>query len=430
MSLIDQQPFFTRRRFLRTTILGGALAATVPSFIQRTMASLEKAALADSVVATGRDHPVLVVLQLAGGNDGLNTVVPYADDAYFRARPNLAVAASRVLRAGDYCGFHPSLPNLHRLQAEGLMSVVHGVGYPNPNRSHFRSTEIWHTASGARERLAHGWIGRYVDAACCGSDPAPAVALGEQMPQALLSAGGRAIAIGAPSDYHYHAGLEAGESEAREDDESSGRSIDSLFGAVSLPGSAHDFLQRTALDAVASSTQLQDILRRRKGRTRYPSSELGRQLQLVGSLIAGGMTSRIYFVSLGGFDTHANQVGAHARRLGILDEAVGSFCEDLREQGNFERVLLLTFSEFGRRVSENASGGTDHGAAAPMFLMGGAVKGGFVGQHPSLVTLGRGDLLHSIDFRSVYATLLSDWLGGNAVDILGGAFEKLPLLKS
>lgn len=424
-------PFFTRRKFLRTVILGGAMAPTVPTFVDRTFAALDASVRPSVAAVTGKDDTILVVLQLAGGNDGLNTVVPIADDAYFRARPDLAIPAAKVLRLDDHCGLHPSLQNLARLAHEGQASIVQGVGYPNPNRSHFRATEIWHTASEVEKREAYGWLGRYCDAACGGEDPGVAIAVGDQLPQALRSESGKAVAIGAPQDYQFHDGMDPAPMEPDDDAAApAGGSIDMLFGGTQRDLDVADFLQRTALDAVASSSKVQDILRRAHRGADYPATDLGRRLQLIARLIGGGMSSRVYYVSLGGFDTHANQAGAHERQLAVFDRAVGAFCRDMRDQGNFDRVLLLTFSEFGRRVGQNASGGTDHGAAAPLFLFGGALRGGLVGAHPSLTRLHRGDLVHHTDFRSVYATLLEDWLHTPSAAVLGREFGKVPLFRT
>ncbi len=423
-------PFFTRRKFLRTVILGGAIAPTVPSFVNRTFAALDGVAAASFTPVTGKDDTILVVMQLAGGNDGLNTVIPFSDDAYFKARPGLAIPADKVRRLDDYCGLHPSLENLGALLGEGQASIVQGVGYPNPNRSHFRATEIWHTASDADKNDAYGWLGRYCDAACAGEDPGAGIAIGDQVPQALRSESGKSIAIGAPQDYQFQDGMDPAPMEPDDDASApAGGSIDMLFGASDPDVNVADFLQRTALDAVASSSQVQDILRKSRRGADYPATDLGRRLQLVARLIGGGMPSRVYYVSLGGFDTHANQAGAHERQLSVFDQAVGAFCRDMKAQGNFDRVMLLTFSEFGRRVAQNASGGTDHGAAAPLFLFGGALQGGLVGQHPSLTKLERGDLVHHTDFRSVYATLLEQWLKTPSAPVLGREFANLSLLR-
>lgn len=411
---------FTRRRFLRTTLLGGALAATVPSFVHKTFAALGDAAESQFVPMTGKYGTILVVMQLAGGNDGLNTVIPWADDAYYRARPDLCILTKDILKVDDHCGLHPSLKNLSAFLSEGHATIVQGVGYPNPNRSHFRSTEIWQTASDAEKNENYGWLGRYCDAACRGEDPGEPITIGDQLPQALRSRSGRAITISAPQDYQFQQDLEA-----------DGGSVDMLFGASGSGGkNAADFLQRTALDAAVSSSRVQEILHKAPVGPAYPASELGRRLQLVAQLIGGGMPSRIYYVSLGGFDTHANQAGAHARQLRTFDEAVGAFCHDLQQQGNFDRVTLLTFSEFGRRVAQNASGGTDHGAAAPLFLFGGGLRGGLHGPHPSLTNLFRGDLIHGTDFRQVYATLLDHWLHTPSKPVLGRDFGTLGLFRA
>lgn len=427
----DPNVFFTRRKFLRTTLLGGAIAPTVPAFINRTFAALGDTAASSFVPTTGKDGKILVVMQLAGGNDGLNTVIPYADDAYYKARPELAIPAAKTLRIDEHCGLHPSLENLSALMGEGHAAIVQGVGYPNPNRSHFRATEIWHTASDADKNESYGWLGRYCDAACSGQDPASSVVIADQVPQALRSKSGQAIAIGAPKDYQFQQGMDPASLEPDDDAASpAGSSIDMLFGSDDARHNVAEFLQRTAMDAVASSEQVQDILRKAHDSAEYPATDLGRRLQLVARLIGGGMPARVYYVSLGGFDTHANQVGAHERQLRVFDQAVGSFCRDLRSQGNFDRVAMLTFSEFGRRVAQNASGGTDHGAAAPLFLFGGLVKGGLHGRHPSLTELYRGDLVHGTDFRDVYATILERWLAVQPKAVLGRDFKALRLFAS
>jgi len=422
---------FTRRRFLRTTLLGGAVATTVPSFIDRTFAALLESAETGFSTATGKDSTILVVMQLAGGNDGLNTVVPFADDAYYSARPALAIPAAKVLRVNDHCGLHPSLTNLASMLGEGSAAIVQGVGYPNPNRSHFRATEIWHTASDSDKMDTYGWLGRYCDAACSGEDPGQAIATADQLPQALRSKSGKAIAIGSPQDYRFQQGMDPAPAEP-DDDEAApdGGSIDMLFGSSAPETGLADFLQRAALDAAASSAQVQDILRKVCSSTEYPASDLGRRLKLVAQLIGGGMPARVYYVSLGGFDTHANQTGAHDRQLRVFDEAVAAFCRDLKDQGNFDRVTLLTFSEFGRRVAQNASNGTDHGAAAPLFLFGGGVKAGIHCEHPSLTKLYRGDLVHGTDFRQVYATILERWLATPSKPVLGRDFGTLDLFRA
>ncbi len=440
-----EQPLHTRRQFLRTSMLGGALASTVPLFLEKTFLCLDTMAAATTgQVTTGKDGTILVVLQLAGGNDGINTLVPFGDDAYYKARPKIALPAKDILRISDYAGLHPKLSGLRSLYGEGCLGMVQGVGYPNPNRSHFRSTEIWQTASESEQILSEGWLGRYFDNCCQGADPATVgVAIGGQTPQAFASKTPKGVAFSNPEQFRYM--KEAANDPAAADQfmrqinqppasehsslsENAGGSIGMLPGPADMDGSTVEFLQRTALDAQMSSDRILEITRKTKSTVNYPSSQLGNSLNLVSRLIAGGLPSRVYYVSQGGFDTHANQVPAHDRLIGDLDAALSAFVADLKAQGNLGRVLVLSFSEFGRRVAENASAGTDHGAAAPLFVLGGGVKPGLYGAYPSLTDLHDGDLKFSTDFRSVYATALERWLGVPSEVVLGKKFPILPFI--
>jgi uncharacterized protein (DUF1501 family) len=434
----------TRREFLRTSVLGGALASTVPSFLSNTMGALSAAA-ADAATqgVTGKDGRILVVLQMAGGNDGLNTVVPFANDHYRRARPNLGLGEGEVLRLNDDLGLHPALSGFRELFDAGQLSIVQGVGYPNPNRSHFRSTEIWQTASDADRVERHGWIGRYFDNACEGCDPTAGVTIGQKTPQAFSAAHPTGVTLRNPESYRFVAAdhpdedeedlMEASYRRMNEwipEQEVSGSSIGSLSGPVAHRGSALDFIQRTAMDAQLSSDEILNVSRRVTNQADYPASQLGNSLKLVARLIGGGLPTRIYYVSQGGYDTHNNQAGTHQRLLTELGGSLQGFCEDLKGQGNMERVLIMTFSEFGRRVEQNASAGTDHGAAAPLFLINPALKAGLAGAPPSLAPedLFRGDLQHTVDFRSVYATVLERWLQTTSHPILGRSFPLLDVV--
>lgn len=421
------QTLHTRRQFLRTSLLGGAVSWTIPVFLERTFFSLDAQA-ADSALALSKDAPILVVLQLAGGNDGLNTLVPFADDAYFRARPTLAI--KDPLRISDALGLHPNMTGLRGMYDDGNLAVIQGVGYPNPNRSHFRSTEIWQTASDADKTESRGWIGRYFDACCQGEDPAVGVSIGSQSPQAFAANHPKGISFAQPEQFRF-ASEKSSDPDAAEEffrsvnEANDGGSIGMLQGSSPAQGETMDFLRRTALDAQMSSDKVLAITRKSRSEVAYPSSGLASSLNLVARLIAGGMPTRIYYVAQGGYDTHSNQKGSHERLLGELDAAVTAFTGDLKSQGNFERVALMTFSEFGRRVAENGSGGTDHGAAAPLFVLGGAVKPGLFGKSPSLADLQRGDLVHEVDFRSVYASLLQNWLRVPVEPILHRAFPTI-----
>jgi uncharacterized protein (DUF1501 family) len=436
----------TRRQFLRQTVLTGALSWTVPTFLANTFNALQAEA-ADSAtqVTTGRDSTILVILQMAGGNDGLNTVVPYGNDYYYKARSRIGIQPAQVLRLNDQLGLHPGLTGFKALYDSGQLAVVQGVGYPNPNRSHFRSTEIWQTASDSDRFEKYGWLGRYFDNTCSGCDPTIAVNIGRQMPQAFSAKTPKGVSLENPQNYRFvssgHKGaaqeVEMMEQSFRElngpvtdGGDNSGGTIAAIDGPAAHTGSVMDFLERTALDAQISSDEIRSISSRTANQATYPSSQLGNSLKLVARLIGGGLPTRIFYVSQGGYDTHTNQVGTHARLLTDLGDSVKAFCDDLKAQGNMERVMVMTFSEFGRRVSDNASAGTDHGAAAPMFVVGNRVKAGLLGRYPSLAPadLFEGDIRYTVDFRSVYAAVLENWLKTRSEPILGRRFEPLPVI--
>jgi len=436
----------TRREFLRTTVLGGAVSCTVPAFLAQTFSALQSQA-ADSAtqIATGKDSTILVILQMAGGNDGLNTVVPFANDDYAKARPRLGLAAKNVLKINDQVGLHPKLAGFKALYDQGQLSIIQGIGYPNPNRSHFRSTEIWQTASDAAKFEKYGWLGRYFDNACKGCDPTVGVNIGRQMPQAFAAKKPVGVSLDNPQNYRFLTTdkPEADETETSEqsyrklnqprgraemvDDAEAGASIGAVAGAVTHQGSPLDFLERTALDAQLSSDKIRAISGKVENKATYPASQLANSLKLVARLIGGGLPTRVFYVSQGGYDTHTNQAGAHERLLTDLGDSVKAFVDDMKAQGNQGRVLLMTFSEFGRRVEENASGGTDHGAASSMFVVGDKVKAGVLGKYPSLAPgdLVNGDLKFNTDFRSVYAGVLESWLKTPSAPILGRKFAPL-----
>lgn len=438
-------PLHTRREFLRTSVLGGALSWTVPTFLANTFSALHAQA-ADSAtqIVTGTDSQILVVLQMAGGNDGLNTVVPFANDHYHKARPRIGLAEKNLLPLNDEIGLHGSLAGFKDLYDAGQLGIVQGVGYPNPNRSHFRSTEIWQTASDSERFENTGWLGRYFDNTCAGCDPAVAITIGGQMPQAFAAKQPKGICFSNPQSYRFAktGKPKPGEVDMMEESyrklndaddapmENSGGSIAAIHGAARHNGSPLDFIERTALDAQVSSDQVRAIAAKSLNKATYPQSQLANSLKLVGKLIGGGMPTRIYYVSQGGYDTHTNQTGTQERLLKELGDSVKAFVEDMKAQGNMERVLLMTFSEFGRRVAENASGGTDHGAAAPMFVIGNKVKAGLLGKYPSLAPadLFQGDIKYSVDFRAVYAGVLEDWLKTRSELVLGRKFDPLQIV--
>lgn len=420
----------TRREFLATGLKGAGLLAAgafVPFFITRTAAA----------TGAGRDKSILVVLQLSGGNDGLNTVVPFADDLYARARPTLALPGSQTLKLSDSLGLHPALAPLQSTYDAGRMAIVQNVGYPNPNRSHFRSMEIWHTgADDTAPRQVEGWLGRYFDAQCQGIDlrhrPGEiGLSLGKVMPQAFRNRSNVGLAVSDPDTFQWN---------PSGDTATFAKVQERIFEKINQPGTmaslspsdaggirgdepeTREFLRHTAMNAVLAGDSLRAILRHQKSRTSYPGGPLAAQLQMVARLIVGEFPSRVYYVSQGGYDTHAAQRENHARLLGDFSASVAAFLQDLRRQKASDRVTLLAFSEFGRRVAENGSQGTDHGAAAPVFLFGDTLKGGLHGEPPDLADLVDGDVKHKIDFRQVYASLLDNWLGTPSRPILGRDF--------
>jgi uncharacterized protein (DUF1501 family) len=444
--------FTTRRQFLRSTLLGGALAWTVPSFVAQTFTALHAQADGSlTQVDTGKDGPILVLIQLAGGNDGLNAVVPYTNDFYYQARPTIGIPANQVLTLNDTLGLNPAMVGFKSLFDAGHLSIVNGVGYPNPNRSHFRATEIWQTASDEDKYLTDGWIGRYFDNACQGCDPTVGISIGPRMPQSFASHTPTGIALENPESYRFM-GVTPNDDETlayrsmythNPDDlfgssdsasANSGASVSMVSGTVTLQNgqSALDFLERTSMDARVSSDKILAIAGKTANSAKYPRTGLANNLQLVARLIAGGLPTRVFYVSQGGYDTHTSQRGGQDARLKELGDAVKAFTDDLTAMNEFDRVMIMTFSEFGRRVQENGSKGTDHGAAAPMFLIGSNMKAGLLGAEPSLAPadLQDGDIKFNTDFRSVYASILQGWLQTNSMPILGGQFPTMQLFGS
>lgn len=435
----------TRRDFLRSTVLGASAAWTVPMFVERTFGQLHDGAkdLAIQPV-TGKDDTILVVLQLAGGNDGLNTLVPYADDAYHNARPRLAKKEKEIIRLSDHVGLNSAMPFTASMFEEGNLGIVQGVGYPNPNRSHFVSTSIWETADPAN-RSATGWLGRYFDNACPGSDPTVGISFNKTQPESFGAVHNPGVCLNTPELYRWiHKGGEKAQAEEffaelNQQDDESDEDVPSDGGSIAMPAGGKTggirgetnlaFLERVALDARMSSKTILELAAKHRTNVRYDGTPLARNLNLVSRMIAGGMPTRVYYVSHGGFDTHNQQENSHDRLLGQLDSALKSFFTDLKQQGNDKRVVLMTFSEFGRRVAENASAGTDHGKASCLFVAGPAVKGGLHGSYPSLTELSEGDIKHTVDFRSVYGSLLGGWLKApDMKPILGAKYPGMSLI--
>jgi len=417
----------TRRELLSSSIAAAGIGAAAPSWLLRAVRAQEQAA-ADPKAATQPDSRILVVVLLAGGNDGLNTVVPYSDERYREARPTLRIEKDKVLRIDEHVGLHPSMKLLRERYEKGEVAVLQNVGYPKPNRSHFVSMDIWQTADpGGTPRT--GWLGRYADGAdAAGTSPALLVHLGSAVPLALRRDRAPILtmdnedSLSLSPDRKYPA-------DQSEQTLAFRKLCERVVPLGTTPVTYTDVVRETTASGLASADEVAACLKKAKNEAAYPKS-LGNRLSLVAKLIAGGMKTRVYFTSLGGFDTHARQRDAHANLLQNFSEAVDAFYKDLAAMGRAKDVLLMSFSEFGRRTAENASGGTDHGAAGPVFVVGGAVKGGLFGSNPDFEHLVDGDVGHSIDFRSVYATLMKDWLGADPALAVPAEFTPLELVQT
>jgi uncharacterized protein (DUF1501 family) len=407
----------TRRDFLKQSSLV-AWGLSVPTFLSRT------AMAAPLSGSPGTKDSILVVVQLTGGNDGLNTVIPFKDPEYAKLRPTLKINESDVKKLTDSIGLHPAMNDLMKMHESNELCVVQGVGYPNPNQSHFRSMDIWQAASMA-DNLSEGWIGKALRGM---QSPAFHVSYAnESSPLALAGAPARVPSILSLEDFQLKVAA------ASQSDKQQQKAIIEGVSAGSTKDGMLDFVQRTAVNTYASSRRLQEIGKNYQPKVPYPQTSLANRLKLAAQLIDADLGSRVFYVSIDGFDTHAGQGGAngpHANLWREVSGAIAAFYQDIAARGHKERVCVMTFSEFGRRARENGSKGTDHGSAAPMILVGGKVKAGIVGDHPSLTNLPQGNLQHAIDFRSVYAAVLDKWLGVSSKEVLGGDFAALDVFKS
>lgn len=404
----------SRRTFL-TRGSAVALGVSLPGLFRRAALAAPKSD------APGGAQTVLVVVQMTGGNDGLNTVIPFRDALYTAARPTLKPQESKLLKIDEQLAFHPAMTGLAGLFEKSQVAIVQGVGYPQPNRSHFSSMDIWHKATAAREQQ-YGWLGRS-HAQLGAGNRAMAIGGGDP-PLALFGPTGFAPAVKSLQEYQLRVTLKG--------DDPAKRALIEKFAESPAPAKNDllNLVRSSARETYRSSQRLRQAAEKYDTPVAYPETGLGQRLKLVAQLIASGVPERVYYTSLEGFDTHAVQAPWHAQLLQEFSDAVAAFQKDLAHQGQQDRVLLMSFSEFGRRVKENASEGTDHGAASQMFLAGGRVKAGVVGAHPSLADLDDGDLKHHTDFRSVYGTVLKDWLGVSPEEILGGRYPALELLKA
>jgi uncharacterized protein (DUF1501 family) len=412
-----------------------SLGSVAPDFLIRS-------AIPAAARRNDRDT-VLVVLQLTGGNDGLNTVVPYADDEYARNRTTLRLPASELHKIDSLLGFHPRMEAFLRLYKDGYLSIVQGVGCPNPDQDHDRAMRMWHTADPQQPGRQTGWLGRVVDRAWSLTEPdTRAIFVGLiDRPFALNAEDVIVPSVRSVESFREHVGwavptIPRWYSEGSAGTAQGSQTRNTAFGVPHpTDNMLLQFMRRSTLDARAKSERIEAVVKEAGGSTDYPAFGLARDLRTVAQLIRADIGIRIFFTELGGggiggFDNHANQLGNHCALLHQLAESVAAFIYDLKRDKQLDRVLLMTFSEFGRTVKENGRRGTDHGAAAPLFLAGGRVKGGLMGPHPSLTDLDKGALKLHTDFRKVYATVLDRWLGFESEAVLGGRFESLDVLKA
>jgi uncharacterized protein (DUF1501 family) len=403
-----------RSNFLLGTVSGLAVVASSDHVFAQALAQSPLPGL------PGSQSRCLVLINLNGGNDGLNCIVPHGDAQYYRVRPSLAIAQHDVLAIDSQLGFNPRMRSLKGMYDKGMVAVVQGVGYPNADHSHFRSSEIWQT--GVPDKYEHtGWIGRYLDdAGLPAGDLFKGVAVSQVLPEVLVANNTDVPAISNLGQYGLIADRDPMARTAYAQ-----QSRDKQLPFTS-PYLAHvmeieDHAQRT-------SEELPKLIAGYKTQASYPATPIGRSLALAAQIVGSNIGTKVLYVSHGSFDTHVSQVATQNNLLEQLSDALSAFYTDLAAHGNDRRVLTMTFSEFGRRVAENAARGTDHGEASPLFLIGGGVKGGVYGKMPDLGNTNMGNVAFTTDFRSVYATVLERWLGRPSQAVLGGSFSKLPVL--
>ncbi len=402
---------FDRRSLITRSCMTAAALAARPHWaaagIFRDGRSARKAAASETV---------LVVVNMAGGNDGLNTIVPFADPAYRAARPRIGLTGAQLLPIDSKTGLHPSLSHLHGYLDSGKLAIVQGVGYPGPDMSHFRSDDIWEKAVHEPEAEATGWLGRALDqlyrqdadalhAICVSGDVA-----------AFHSEFVTTPVVGDPGSFNYP-----------HDDPNVAASTRALFNPGGAPN--RDYVSHVGEVTLADAETIQAAFASYTSTVAYPEETGLYGLRLTAAVLIADVGPRVFFVQQGGYDTHSSQLVDHEKLLLDLDQSLDAFYRDLVEHGQDQRVVVMTYSEFGRRVEDNGSGGTDHGAAAPLFVLGSRVKGGFYGAPPSLTDLDRdGNLKFSTDFRQVYASVLANWIDADPVEVLFGNYPTIAFL--
>ncbi len=390
---------FKRREFLQVGSLASA-SMMMPRFL--------KAFDGKTLVPPG--NKVLVVLQFSGGNDGLNTVIPVRNDIYYKSRPKLGIEKDKALSLTDEVGINPALQAFKGLYDDGNLGIINSVGYPNPDRSHFRSMDIWQSASDSDKYLYTGWLGRYLDAQCNGcSKPTQALEVDDVLSLALKGEDEKGLAVKDPKRL-YNTSHEKYFKDINASHEKGEETVDYLYKTLGETLSSADYIYQQSKVHPTSTT--------------YPATELGKNLKTISSLILSDINTKVYYLSLGSFDTHVNQENQQKRLFTQLNDAMSVFVKDLKDNNRFQDVMVMTFSEFGRRVAQNASGGTDHGTANNMFFISGGLKQkGLINAMPDLADLDEGDLKHTVNFKNVYATVLNKWLGADDKKILGKQYD-------
>ena len=388
----------SRRAFIKQSVVVASGTLLVPAFLKANPVTR----------GIGR---ALVVIQLSGGNDGLNTVIPYRNEILAQARPTLMKNAGEVLKLTDEVGFNTAMRGLARIYDQGDLAIINAVGYPNPNRSHFRSMDIWHSASDTHQYWDTGWLGRYLDHECSDEQPVTSIQLGDRLGLAMKGKEKKGIPL-TNVDQYYQSSRLLTDSMAREED-----------------NSLVSFLYKTQADVKSSAAYLYEKNKIYKSKRAYPRNKFGQQLREVAEMIISGVESPVYYLSLSGFDTHNAQKARQSRLLKTYSEGLKVFMDDLKANDRWNETLVMTFSEFGRRVKENASRGTDHGKANHVFIAGGQLnQPGLYNPLPDLTHLDSGDVPFQIDFRSVYATVLDRWLGTDADKVLGRTLSRLDFI--
>ncbi len=360
-------------------------------------------------------NKVVVVIQFSGGNDGLNTVIPVTNDIYYKERPKLGIGKDKAVILTDEVGLNPSLESFKGLYDEGSLAILNSVGYPNPDRSHFRSMDIWQSASDSNDYVSTGWLGRYLDAQCKGCDkPTQALEIDDVLSLALKGNEHSGLAFKDPRRL-YSSSNEKFYKEINSSHHATEETVDYLYKTMGNTLSSADYIFQQSKLHPSSAT--------------YPDTDLGKNLKTISTLIQSDINTKVYYVSLGSFDTHVNQEAQQKKLFTELNDAVKAFTNDLKKNNRFQDVLMMTFSEFGRRVSQNGSNGTDHGTANNMFFISGGLKEkGMLNALPDLTDLNDGDLKHKVDFKNVYATVLNKWLVTDDKAILGKQYDYLKFI--